>query len=182
MSRIIALLLFIIFIPIYFLTGLIIIFDSGFPILIKQKRNGMNNIPFDMFKFRTMVKNTPTVATKDLNNPIKSITRTGRLLRKLSVDEIPQLYNIIKGDMNFIGPRPVILNEKNLLALRTREGLHKYKPGVTGYAQINGRDLIDYNTKVEYDKYYFNNKSFALKVKIIFFTIINVFVQKDITH
>jgi len=182
MSKIIALLLFIILIPIYFLAGLIIVLDSGFPILIKQKRNGMNNIPFDMYKFRTMFKNTPNVATKDLNNPKKVITRVGLYLRRLSIDEIPQLYNVINGDMNFIGPRPVILDEKNLLALRKKEGIHIYKPGITGYAQINGRDLIDDKTKVEYDKFYFNNKSFTLGAKIIFFTIFNIFVQKDITH
>ena len=89
---------------------------------------------------------------------------------------------IINGDMNFIGPRPVILDEKNLLLLRTQEGIHKYKPGVTGYAQINGRDLIDDETKVKYDKYYLNNKSLTLQITIIFSTIINVFVQKDVRH
>lgn len=182
MSKIVALLLFIILIPIYLITGLIIILDSGFPIIIKQKRNGINNIPFEMFKFRTMLKNTPNVATRDLKNPQILITKTGHFLRKFSIDETPQLYNIINGDMNFIGPRPVILDEKNLLLLRTQEGIHKYKPGVTGYAQINGRDLIDDETKVKYDKYYLNNKSLTLQITIIFSTIINVFVQKDVRH
>lgn len=182
MSRIVAILLFILLSPIYLLTSILIFLDSGFPILLRQKRSGINNIPFKMFKFRTMEKNAPSVASKNLNNPRELITRTGHLLRKFSIDETPQLYNIIKGDMNFIGPRPVILSEKNLLNLRTKEGLHKYKPGVTGYAQINGRDLIDDETKVEYDKFYFNNKSLSLKIKIICSTILNAFLQKDVTH
>ena len=182
MSRIVAVLLFILFSPIYVFTSILIFLDSGFPILIKQKRSGINNVPFNMFKFRTMGKNAPDVASKNLSNPKELITRTGHFLRKFSIDETPQLYNIIKGDMNFIGPRPVILNEKNLLELRTKEGVHKYKPGVTGYAQINGRDLIDDETKVKFDKYYFENKSLLLKVKIICSTILKTFLQKDVSH
>ena len=112
MTKIIALILFIILCPLYIITSLLIFLDSGLPIIIKQKRSGMFNKPFRMYKFRTMEKNAPNVASKNLNNPKELITRTGHLLRKFSIDETPQLYNIIKGDMNFIGPRPVILSEK----------------------------------------------------------------------
>tara|TARA_A100001015_G_scaffold306867_1_gene401810 strand:- start:8557 stop:9105 length:549 start_codon:yes stop_codon:yes gene_type:complete len=182
MTKIIALILFIILSPLYIITGLLIFLDSGFPIIIRQKRNGMFNKPFKMYKFRTMKKDTPNLATKDLDNPMDLITRTGHFLRKFSIDETPQVFNIIKGDMNFIGPRPVILDEKTLLDLRTKEGIDKYKPGVTGYAQINGRDLIDYETKVKYEKYYFENKSIGLDIKIIFITILKIFSQKDVSH
>jgi len=126
--------------------------------------------------------NAPVVATHLLNNPEHYLTAFGKFLRKTSLDELPQLYNIIKGDMSFVGPRPALFNQDDLVALRTEKGVHVLTPGLTGWAQIMGRDELTIEEKVNCDEYYLNNKSFLLDIKIILQTIFNVLGMKGISH
>jgi O-antigen biosynthesis protein WbqP len=133
---------------VFLAVALAIFIEDGSPIFFKQKRVGINYTFFNIFKFRSMKKNTPNVATHLLENPGQYLLRIGGLLRKLSLDELPNLINIIKGDMVFVGPRPALYNQDDLMALRVATGVDKLKPGITGWAQINGRDctnpLIDW--------------------------------------
>jgi O-antigen biosynthesis protein WbqP len=133
-----------------------------------------------MPKFSTMRPDTPSVATHLLDDPEKYYTRVGSLLRKTSLDEIPQLLSIIKGDMSFIGPRPALFNQEDLIKLRTEKGIHQLKPGITGWAQVNGRDSLSINEKLKYDKYYIENKGIILNFKILYDTIVKVILAKDI--
>lgn len=129
-----------------------------------------------------MKKDVPDLATHLLKNPKLVYTLTGPLLRKLSIDEIPQLFNIIKGDMVFIGPRPALYNQYDLIDLRTKHGVHQLTPGVTGWAQVNGRDEISISQKVEFDIYYLLNKSLMLDIKILFHTVHKVIGMNDVAH
>lgn len=129
---------------------------------------------FKLYKFRTMKTDTPNVATHLLKNPEKYITSIGKFLRKSSLDELPQLINILKGDMTYVGPRPALYNQYDLIHLRTKAGVHRLLPGVTGWAQINGRDAISIKEKVKYDKYYLNNRSVKFDLKIVFLTVLRV--------
>ena len=129
-----------------------------------------------------MKKHTPNVATDLLKNPEKYILFSGKIIRKFSLDELPNLINILKGDMNFVGPRPALPSQVELNLKREQLGIHKLKPGITGWAQINGRDEISINKKVELDYYYLQNKSFLLDVKIIFLTFFKVFKKSNISH
>jgi O-antigen biosynthesis protein WbqP len=152
------------------------------PVLYWSDRVGINNTTFKMPKFRTMRTDTPAVATHLLDNPNSYVTSTGYYLRKFSLDEIPQLWNIFKGDMSFVGPRPALFNQDDLVELRTRKGVHKLIPGITGWAQINGRDDIPIPLKVEYDEYYLKNKSFFFDLKIILMTAVKVLKAEGIRH
>ena len=129
-----------------------------------------------------MKKHTPNVATDLLKNPEKYILFSGKIIRKFSLDELPNLINILKGDMNFVGPRPALPSQVELNLKREKLGIHKLKPGITGWAQINGRDEISIDKKVELDYYYLQNKSFLLDIKIIFLTFIKVFKKSNISH
>jgi O-antigen biosynthesis protein WbqP len=140
------------------------------PILYWSDRVGMDNRIFKMPKFRTMRIDTPPVATHLLTNPDAYLTPIGSFLRKFSLDELPQLWSILKGHMSFIGPRPALFNQDDLIELRTNKGIHKLVPGITGWAQINGRDDIPIPLKVKYDEYYMKNKSFFLDLKILWLT------------
>ena len=162
------------------LISIFIILEDGFPIFFHQKRIGKDNLIFFIFKFRTMIVNTPNLATDKLNNPQKYYTNIGKILRKYSLDEIPQLFNILKNDMCFIGPRPALYNQEDLIYMRKKLGLDSLKPGITGWAQINGRDKISTAKKVKLDFYYLKNKSMLLDFKILFFTIFKVFKSEDI--
>lgn len=147
-----------------------IVFD-GRPVFFKQKRLGQNNTIFTIYKFRTMKNITPqNLSTHEIKNPNVYNTNFGKILRKYSVDEIPQLFNVLKGDMAFIGPRPSLPNESILNNLRSKHGLFKCKPGVTGWAQVNGRDNNSFEKKTELDLFYVENKSFLLNTKIILLT------------
>ena len=157
-----------IFSPIFFIVALIIFIDDGFPIFFLQKRVGLNGKYFKIFKFRTMKKNTPDIPTHLLKNAGDLYTRTGPFLRKFSLDEIPQLINIILGDIVFIGPRPALYNQQDLITLRKNKGLNKLKPGITGWAQVNGRDNLGIREKVDLDYYYYQNNSFTLNAKLFF--------------
>ena len=155
--------------------SIIVFIDDGSPIIIVQKRVGLNRKLFNFYKFRTMKLGTPDLPTILLNNPDEYHTRIGRLLRKFSIDELPQLLNIIKGDMVFVGPRPVLPNEIELTELRNKKGVLRLKPGLTGWAQVNGRDDLSIPERVNFDELYLQNKSFLLDLKIIYLTIWEVF-------
>ncbi|OPX47421.1 sugar transferase [Clostridium thermobutyricum] len=165
---------FIFFLPLFLIISLIIKLSSPGPIFFKQRRIGKDNEEFYILKFRTMRIDTPNVATHLLENPDKYITKIGKVLRKTSLDELPQLINIIRGEMSVVGPRPALYNQLDLKEMRTKKGIHKLVPGLTGWAQINGRDEIPLNEKVELDKYYLDNRSFGFDIEIIFKTIISV--------
>lgn len=158
-NRIIALLLFVILSPVFLIVSLMIYLDDGFPILYRQKRIGVNNTRFSVYKFRTMMKGVPDIPTHLVKNPKSVYTRIGPWLRKFSLDELSQLINIIKGDMVFVGPRPALHNQSDLVELRTKVGAHKLIPGLTGWAQVNGRDELSIPVKVQFDEYYLKNRS-----------------------
>lgn len=152
------------------------------PIFHLSKRVGKNNKFFLMPKFRTMKTDTPQLATHLLDKPEEYLTPIGDFLRKSSLDELPQFFSVLKGDMCFVGPRPALYNQEDLIFLRTQAGVHTLIPGITGWAQINGRDDIELSVKVKYDEYYLNNQSFWLDIKIIFLTIIKVLKSEGVKH
>lgn len=167
-----SLIALILFLPLGLFVALISALDTkGSPIFV-QERMGRNNRPFKMFKFRTMsVDAPPNVATHQLNDAESYISRIGGLLRKLSLDELPQLLNILKGDMSFVGPRPVVLTEEALLQMRTLNKACTVRPGLTGWAQVNGRDDVKVVDKAKMDAYYARHISFSMDVRILFRTV-----------
>ncbi|MCI5207383.1 MAG: sugar transferase [Candidatus Electrothrix sp. ATG2] len=168
-------------VPMLIIAVLVKLTSKG-PVFYWSERVGQHNHIFNMPKFRTMQIGTPVVATHLLENPDRFLTPVGKFLRKSSLDELPQLLCIIKGDMSFVGPRPALFNQNDLIDLRTQRGVHKLTPGLTGWAQINGRDELSVNDKVEYDVYYLNNHSLLLDLKIIQKTIINILRYEGICH
>lgn len=175
------LLIAILSIPMLFIS-LMVKFTSKGPILYLSDRIGLGNKVFKMAKFRTMKVNTPPIATHLLKNPDDYLTLVGKFLRETSLDELPQLLNVIKGDMSFVGPRPALFNQYNLIELRTKKNIHKLKPGITGWAQINGRDDLPIPIKVSFDEYYLNHRSFAFDLYIILLTIIKVIKREGVQH
>ena len=158
--------------PVFIIIGILIKVDSRGPVIFKQKRYGKNKEPFYIYKFRTMASDAPqNVATKDLNDSKKYITKIGALLRRTSLDELPQLFNILLGQMTIVGPRPVVLKEENLIIARDLYGANDIKPGITGWAQINGRDLLSIEEKAKLDGYYVENMGFKMDIKCFFKTI-----------
>ena len=182
MTKLFSLLTLICLSPIFALVALAIIIDDGFPIFFRQKRIGINNDEFWIYKFRTMKKETPDIPTHLVKEAQDYNTTIGPILRKLSIDELPQLINIIKGEMVFVGPRPALHNQDDLKTLRREKGIHKLKPGVTGWAQVNGRDYLSIPEKVKSDEYYLQNKSFWLNIKILFITVAQVLFPKGVAH
>jgi len=170
----ISLFLLILLSPLLLIIGMIIKLDSKGPIFFTQERIGKNNELFRFYKFRTMKVGTPNVATEKFDNTKGYITYFGKILRKTSLDELPQLINILKGDMTFVGPRPALYNQYELKALRTKAGVHKLLPGVTGWAQINGRDQLDDYNKTYYDEEYLKNRSLVFDFKILVRTVFKV--------
>ena len=160
--------------PVILIVALAVKFTSPGPMLFKQRRIGKDNIEFEIYKFRTMRIDTPNVPTHLLENPEQWITPVGKFLRKTSLDELPQLFNILKGEMSIVGPRPALYNQIDLRDMRTAVGVHKLIPGLTGWAQINGRDEIPLSLKVRLDKEYLDRKSFLFDIKIIFMTVLSV--------
>jgi O-antigen biosynthesis protein WbqP len=181
-SRLLGVLLLIIISPLLLVIAAMIYIDDGRPIFFTQLRVGANNLPFRLFKFRTMKMGVPDVPSHLVNSTELLFTKTGPHLRKMSVDELPQLINIIRGEMVFIGPRPALHNQADLVKLRNQAGVHKLIPGVSGWAQINGRDELSIPEKVRFDTYYLKNKSFLLDLKILLLTIIKVFKTQGISH
>jgi O-antigen biosynthesis protein WbqP len=162
--------------------ALLVRLTSKGPALYWSDRVGRYNAIFRMPKFRSMRTDTPVVATHLLQNPGTYLTPVGGFLRKSSLDELPQLWCILKGDMSFVGPRPALYNQYDLMDLRTRQGVHRLPPGLTGWAQINGRDELPIPDKVKLDVEYLQNRSMWLDIKIIFFTVSKVLRRDGITH
>lgn len=157
-------------------------FTSPGPVLYWSNRVGRNNEVFKMPKFRSMRVDTPTVATHLMGDPDRHLTPLGRFLRKTSLDELPQLISILAGHMSFVGPRPALFNQDDLIELRTRNGVHQLTPGLTGWAQINGRDELPIPVKVDFDEYYLLNRSFLFDLKIILLTVLKVVRHEGVTH
>ena len=155
---------------------------SSGPVLYWSDRVGRNNDIFKMPKFRTMKTDTPAVATHLLGDPSVWLTPIGSFLRKSSLDELPQLLSILKGDMSFVGPRPALFNQNDLVALRTKRQVHKLVPGLTGWAQVNGRDELPIPVKVEYDAFYLANKTLLLDLRILVLTFLKVVRRDGIIH
>ncbi len=169
------------FIPSLFICFFIIL-DSKGPIFYKTKRVGKNKKIFKMYKFRTMEINTPVIHSNDLKKASNYITKFGKKLRKYSIDEIPQIINIIIGDMSLVGPRPGLESQIDLIKKRDFYGINNMRPGLTGYAQVNGRDKLSVDKKVEYDNYYKINQSIILDIKILIKTILVVLNSEGIKH
>lgn len=176
-----SLLAIFIFLPLLIVTSLVIKLESKGPIVFKQKRPGLNNKIFNIYKFRSMEFDTPDVATDKIDAHMY-ITKSGKFIRKTSIDELPQLFNIVKGDMSVVGPRPALYNQYELIDKRTNANVHTVKPGLTGLAQVMGRDDITDNQKVQYDKYYVDNQTFTLDMFIIYKTIRNTITSEGVKH
>lgn len=168
--------------PIFIIIATLIAITSPGPVLYWSNRIGYNNKIFRMPKFRSMLVGTPAVATHLLTNPKAHLTPIGSFLRKSSLDELPQLWSILIGDMSFVGPRPALFNQDDLIALRTECGVHKLVPGLTGWAQVNGRDELPIPQKVALDAEYLKNKSLCLDIKILWLTFIKVLRSDGVTH
>ncbi len=166
----------------FLIIAVLIKIGSRGPILYWSDRVGVNNTIIKMPKFRTMVVDTPPIPTHLLENADSWVTGIGSVLRKYSLDELPQLWSILRGDMSFVGPRPALFNQDDLIALRTKKGIHKLIPGITGWAQINGRDELPIPQKVEYDEFYMNQQSFFLDLKILSLTLLKVLKAQGVKH
>jgi O-antigen biosynthesis protein WbqP len=174
-----------ILIPLALITYILVKTTSKGPALYWSQRVGVNNQLFSMPKFRSMKIDTPALATHIMNqqaNPYQYLTPVGSFIRKTSLDELPQLWSVIKGDMSIVGPRPALFNQEDLISLRTKEGVHTLKPGITGWAQINGRDEIPIPQKVDLDAYYLKHQSFWLDCYIILLTVIKVIKRDNVSH
>jgi O-antigen biosynthesis protein WbqP len=162
-----SLIIIIVLSPVLLVLTLIIKLTSRGPVIFKQRRIGKDKKEFHIYKFRSMYIDAPKdVATHLLESPDRFITPVGKFLRKTSLDELPQLFNILKGEMSFVGPRPALYNQYDLISLRDEAGVNKIMPGVTGWAQINGRDELSIPDKVQYDKYYVENRSIRFDIKL----------------
>ena len=168
-------------IPIFLLILLIKMTSRG-AALYWSDRIGMNNIIFKMPKFRSMKVDTPAVATHLLNNPDAFLSPIGGFLRHSSLDELPQLFSVLKGDMSFVGPRPALYNQDDLIDLRTDKGVDKLLPGITGWAQVNGRDELSIPDKVALDTEYLNRQSFWFDMKILWMTFLKVIKRDGVSH
>jgi len=168
--------------PVFLITALIILIADGAPIIYKQKRVGKDANLFTIYKFRTMKNGTRVAATNDLKESQNQIIACGGFLRKTSLDELPQLINILKGDMSFVGPRPLIPEEEDIYKLRLEQGVYAVRPGLTGLAQVNGRDKVSIEEKVKLDSEYVQNHSLTLDTKIFFKTFVNVFTMSDVVE
>ena len=175
------LLILLMLIPFLLITILIIVTSKG-PVLYWSDRIGKNNKTFKMPKFRSMLINTPTLATHLLDNPDSYLSPIGRFLRTTSLDELPQLFCVLKDDMSFVGPRPALYNQNDLISLRTHKSVDKLLPGITGWAQVNGRDELSIPDKVLLDVEYLNRQSFWLDIKILWMTLLKVIKRDGVNH
>lgn len=164
------------------ITALLVKLTSRGPAVYWSDRVGKNNAIFRMPKFRSMRIDTPAVATHLLDKPEQYLTPIGSFLRKSSLDELPQLWSILKGDMSFVGPRPALFNQHDLIALRTEKQVHTIPPGLTGWAQVNGRDELPIPVKVEMDAYYLAHQSLLMDFRILWMTFFKVVRRDGITH
>lgn len=161
---------------------LLVKMTSDGPVIYWSSRVGRDNKIFKMPKLRTMRTDTPAVATHLLGNPDRYLTSIGNFLRKSSLDELPQLLSILKGDMSFVGPRPALYNQGDLIDLRTEKGVHVLTPGLTGWAQVNGRDELPIPVKVGFDEFYLQKRSFAFDMRIILLTLVKVLKWEGVKH
>ena len=169
------------FIPIVFVVIAVWLTSKG-PALYWSDRIGENNKIFKMPKFRSMLTDTPAVATHLLDNPDAYLSPIGGFLRSTSLDELPQLFSVLKGDMSFVGPRPALYNQDDLIVLRTEKGVDKLLPGITGWAQVNGRDELSIADKVALDVEYLSRKSFWFDIKILWMTFLRVISRDGVSH
>ena len=168
--------------PLFLLLVLAVRLTSNGPVLFRTQRVGKGNKLFTMYKFRTMQMDTPQVATHLLKEPDQFLTPIGKLLRRTSLDELPQLINVLSGEMSLVGPRPALFNQDDLIALRTAGGVDALTPGITGWAQVNGRDELPIPEKVKLDEWYLKNRSFWLDLKIIGMTVFKVIRKEGVGH
>lgn len=182
LQRLVALISLIILSPVFLIIALLIKLESKGPVFFKQERIGKDNINFMIYKFRSMRTDTPDVPTHLLDDPEIFITKVGKFLRKTSLDELPQFINIIKGEMLFVGPRPALYNQYDLRDLRTEKGVQTLLPGVTGWAQVNGRDELEIPDKVEFDRQYLQYRSVLFDIKIFVMTVIKVFKKEGVVE
>lgn len=177
-----SLIAFLVLLPIFLLLAIIIKIDSKGPVLFQQSRSGKNNKTFQILKFRTMMMDTPeNIPTGQLSDPDRYITGFGNFLRKTSLDELPQIINIIKGEMSIVGPRPLILEETEVISLREKNHANELLPGLTGWAQINGRDVMPPDVKARFDGEYYEKISFWFDAKIFFRSVVYV-LRRDGIH
>jgi O-antigen biosynthesis protein WbqP len=182
LSKLIALFLLIIFSIPMLIIGISVLLTSKGGMIYRSKRIGIDNKVFLMPKFRTMHIETPEVASHLISDPSLFLSPIGSFLRRFSLDELPQLFSVIRGEMSFIGPRPALFNQDDLIELRTKKGVNKILPGITGWAQINGRNNLTISEKVSLDEYYLENKSFFFDCKIIWMTVLKVILRDGVSH
>ena len=178
----VSLLLIILLSPLFVIIGIIVLIDDGGPVVFKQYRVKKDNKLFFIYKFRTMKNNTRNTSTVDLTEAEFQITKSGRFLRKTSLDELPQLFNVLLGDMSFVGPRPLIPEEKEIRNLRKEYGVYSVRPGITGWAQVNGRDMLGDEEKALFDKEYIDKQSVLFDIKILFRTVLVVLKRENIAE
>jgi O-antigen biosynthesis protein WbqP len=182
LDLVLALLLLPLLLPLMAVIAVLIKLTSKGPAMHWSDRIGRNNTTFRMPKFRTMRTGTPAVATHLLSAAERYVTPVGSLLRKTSLDELPQVFSVITGQMSFVGPRPALFNQEDLVTMRTERGVHRLVPGITGWAQVNGRDELPIPIKVEYDEEYLRRRSFPFDLKILFLTAIRVLRGEGVSH
>ena len=168
--------------PLFLIVSVGVLISDGSPVFFRQKRVGKNNELFEIYKFRTMKRGTENVASNDLSDADVKITRFGKILRATSIDELPQLLNILNGSMSLIGPRPLIPEETRIRELREKYNVYSVRPGITGWAQVNGRDNVSAEKKALLDKEYVEKQSLMLDIKIFFMTIHQVLCRKDVNE
>ncbi len=166
----------------FLMVALAVKLTSAGPIIYWSDRIGRYNKIFNMPKFRSMLIGTPAIATHLMTNPTDRLTPIGSFLRKTSLDELPQLWSIVKGDMSFVGPRPALFNQYDLIELRIQRGVHTLLPGLTGWAQVNGRDELSISRKVELDVEYLQRQSLWFDIKILFITFLKVLKRDSVSH
>ena len=186
MKRIFELMAVLLLLPILMIPMLLVVFGvlltSRGGVLYWSERVGRGNVIFSMPKFRTMRSETPEVATHLMSYPDVYLSPIGGFLRRTSLDEMPQLFSILNGDMSFVGPRPALFNQDDLIALRTEQGVDRLKPGITGWAQVNGRDTLSITEKVVLDVKYLQCQSFWFDLKILWMTMLKVLWRKNVLH
>jgi len=168
--------------PLYLATALLVRLTSPGPVLYKSMRVGQWNLLFPMYKFRTMRVDTPQVAIHLMQDPARYMTQVGAFLRRTSLDELPQLLNVLKGEMSLVGPRPALFNQEDLVAARTARGVEALLPGITGWAQVNGRDELPIPVKVDNDAEYLHRRSFLFDLWILLLTIKKVIAGTGVSH
>ena len=177
-----ASILFVVFLLPMLLVAVLVRLTSNGSVFYWSNRVGKDGVIFSMPKFRSMKTNTNQVATHLMENPKSHLTLIGGFLRKTSLDELPQLFSVLRGNLSFVGPRPALFNQQDLIELRTVRGIDKLIPGITGWAQVNGRDELSIPDKVKYDEEYFKRHTFLFDLKILWLTVIKVFFGRGVSH